>query len=168
MVQWTAEKDQIILRGIFKFHDIKSSTPLLKYLANEIGEDCTPKAVSHRLNNIRNTGAARNSGSVPSTPSRPHATPKTPRSRTKATPKKKNNNNNDSDGPEGLIDEEEPMSPSDTRAKRAKRPSYVEAGSVEEPDYVIVNKRVKTEPLDDVEDHSIFPAAYDNDLVDEI
>jgi hypothetical protein len=55
MVNWNAEKDQIvtsasrhhlkafahisqILKGIFKFHDIKSSAPLLKYLAEQIGE----------------------------------------------------------------------------------------------------------------------------------
>ncbi|KAH4478218.1 hypothetical protein HBH89_253170 [Parastagonospora nodorum] len=37
MVQWTADKDQIILKGIFKFCDIKSSAPLLKYLAEQIG-----------------------------------------------------------------------------------------------------------------------------------
>lgn len=57
MVNWTADKDQIvcvpsnsldsmvrvltipqILRGIFKFHDIKSSSRLLDYLAKEIGD----------------------------------------------------------------------------------------------------------------------------------
>jgi hypothetical protein len=42
MVQWTAEKDQQILKGIFTFCDIKSSSELLKFLADQIGEGKPP------------------------------------------------------------------------------------------------------------------------------
>ncbi|CAI6333482.1 unnamed protein product [Periconia digitata] len=56
MVQWTAEKDQLLLKGVFQFNNITFSKPLLEHLASMVGEDCTPKAVSHRLNNIKNSG----------------------------------------------------------------------------------------------------------------
>jgi hypothetical protein len=64
MVQWNAEKDQIvrassrpmhfvfadfilqILKGIFKFHDIKSSAPLLKYLASHVSQIVRPRLLA--------------------------------------------------------------------------------------------------------------------------
>ncbi|KAF1850895.1 uncharacterized protein K460DRAFT_400929 [Cucurbitaria berberidis CBS 394.84] len=160
MVQWNAEKDQVILKGIFKFHEIKNSAPLLEYLAKEIGDGCTPKAVSHRLNNIRNSGnnngtrssgGTRPNGSVTHTPTRATSTPRTPRSRAKATPNKKKVSSNESDGgPEGLLDEDdEVMSPLAARGKRGARQSYAEPESEEEHSDYQMSKRVKTEPIDD-------------------
>lgn len=84
MVNWTAEKDAQLLVGIFEFTEIKFSQPLLKHLADKIGDGCTPKAVSHRLNIMRQKGTAK---AGPLTPSKSrtigtpkHDTPKTPAS----------------------------------------------------------------------------------------
>ncbi|CAO2649578.1 Nn.00g069630.m01.CDS01 [Neocucurbitaria sp. VM-36] len=174
MVHWTAEKDQIILKGIFKFHDIKSSAPLLKYLADAIGEDCTPKAVSHRLTSIRNGGngsarGGRSNGSVSNTPARASTTSKTPRSRVvKSTPKKHKVSSDNSDGDsKGTVDDEDDLvSPSAAAGKRGKRHSYVEPESDGEDDGARVSKRVKLEPIDDEEDLSfeILADAYTEDI----
>ncbi|KAI4913381.1 hypothetical protein J4E85_010835 [Alternaria conjuncta] len=162
MVNWTADKDQIILKGIFKFHDIKSSAPLLKYLSEEIGGDCTPKAVSHRLTNIRKGGTtSANAGTVASP--RPAASkPKTPRSKAKPVPRKEKavSEDADSDGPQGLMDDDEILSPTASRGKRTlngkRKPTYDETSDKEEEEevevedeYVPMAKRVKEEPVDE-------------------
>ncbi|KAI4608175.1 hypothetical protein J4E80_009183 [Alternaria sp. BMP 0032] len=177
MVNWTADKDQVILKGIFKFHDIKSSAPLLKYLSEEIGggeytpalqcyrnpisPNCTPKAVSHRLSNIRKGGTTNANGGAVASPTRTASTPKTPRSRAKAAPRKKKDASEevDSDGPQGLIDDDEVLSPTAARGKRTlngkRKPTYDETsdkedGDVEvEDEYVPMAKRVKEEPVDE-------------------
>ncbi|KAF2026634.1 hypothetical protein EK21DRAFT_115582 [Setomelanomma holmii] len=129
MVNWNAEKDQIILKGIFKFHDIKSSAPLLKYLSEQIGEGCTPKAVSHRLNNIRNHGKPLANGTSPAkTPTTPR-TPKTPASRVKFQPKTNIDTTSESenDGPEGLVESPSARRASVKRAKSTPKRSYAES-----------------------------------------
>ncbi|KAF2854448.1 hypothetical protein T440DRAFT_465413 [Plenodomus tracheiphilus IPT5] len=147
MVNWTAEKDQIILKGIFKFHEIKNSAPLLKYLAEEIGEGCTPKAVSHRLNNIRGGGKA-----VGTPKKAAAATPKTPRGRPKFTPRKKTADDSDCE-PEGPVDDDEEIqSPSAARGKRAAnkiKVSYADSESEAEDDDGNMHKRVKHEPIEE-------------------
>ncbi|KAI4915372.1 uncharacterized protein J4E92_009326 [Alternaria infectoria] len=157
MVNWTADKDQIILKGIFKFHDIKSSAPLLKYLSEEIGGDCTPKAVSHRLTNIRKGGTTH----AVASPTPAALTPKTPRSKAKPVPRKKKavSEEVDSDGPQGLMDDDEVLSPSAARGKRTlngkRKPTYDETSDKEdeegevEDEYVPMAKRVKEEPVDE-------------------
>ncbi|KAI4906003.1 hypothetical protein J4E90_011001 [Alternaria incomplexa] len=170
MVNWTADKDQVILKGIFKFHDIKSSAPLLKYLSEDIGGDeytpalqyyCTPKAVSHRLSNIRKGGTTNANGGAVASPTRTASTPKTPRSRAKATPRKKKDVSEevDSDGPQGLMKDDDVLSPAAARGKRTlngkRKPTYDETSDKEEEDlevedvYVPMAKRVKEEPVED-------------------
>ncbi|KAH6843531.1 hypothetical protein B0T12DRAFT_397741 [Alternaria alternata] len=159
MVNWTADKDQIILKGIFEFHDIKSTGPLLDYLANKIGGDCSAKAVSHRLAKLRNGGTARaNNGSSGS-----HTPKATPRSRAKSTPRKKKQVSEefDSDGPSGPVDDDEVLSPTAARGKRGlngmAKPNYDEGSGDEderddmEEEYVPLAKRVKAEPVEDGE-----------------
>lgn len=112
--------------------------------------DCTPKAVSHRLNNIRGGGKSGATRSAPNTPkSKRVATPKTAGGRAKVTPRKKVDNDYDS-GPEGPIDDAEEMqSPSAARGKRAannNKISYAESDSETEGRDDGMQKRVKTEP----------------------
>ncbi|PVI07634.1 hypothetical protein DM02DRAFT_666546 [Periconia macrospinosa] len=87
MVQWTAEKDQILLKGVFQFNDIKFSQPLLKHLAELIGDECTPKAVSHRLNNIKNSGKPAKSATDGATASPIKKTPTKKGTAAPATPR---------------------------------------------------------------------------------
>ncbi|ORX93021.1 hypothetical protein BCR34DRAFT_608664 [Clohesyomyces aquaticus] len=83
MVQWTGEKDAILLAGVFEFIDVKFSKELLEHLAYKIGDGCTPKAVNHRLANMKAKGKAAGAAARP--------TPVTPTKRsattTNATPK---------------------------------------------------------------------------------
>lgn len=204
MVQWTADKDQIvsasailrafslpmqllthlsqILKGIVKFHDIKSSAPLLKYLAEQIGggecihafnsisqlqptltpqsTDCTPKAVSHRLNNIRNYGKPlANGDSATSTPTKAATTPKTPASRSKSTATKKKkaaDSDGNSDALEGLQEEAQSPSINRKRARETPKKSYAEPDSSEEnegpaPVPMPKRQRVKSEPEEDLD-----------------
>jgi hypothetical protein len=114
--------------------------------------DCTPKAVSHRLNNIRNHGKPLpNSNSAGTTPVKVATTPKTPRSRAKATPKKAApvDSESDSGGPEGLLESPSARRSSNKRPRSA--PGYAEAdGSDEvEEEYVPFSKRVKVEPVEE-------------------
>ncbi|KAF2275302.1 uncharacterized protein EI97DRAFT_502212 [Westerdykella ornata] len=87
MVNWSSVEDAKLLAGILEFTNIPMNKGLLEYLAAKIGQDCTPKAVSHRLANIKNRakgtggGSSGGKGSTLSTPS----TPKTPRSKSLAT-----------------------------------------------------------------------------------
>lgn len=121
--------------------------------------DCTPKAVSHRLTNIRKGGTTHaNNGAVNS------PTSKTSRSRAKATPRKKKavSEEVESDGPQGLVDDEEVLlSPTAARGKRGmsggvkRKVEYKEdsdqedgEGEVEE-EYVPLAKRVKEEPVEE-------------------
>ncbi|KAF2654764.1 hypothetical protein K491DRAFT_693566 [Lophiostoma macrostomum CBS 122681] len=83
MVNWNSDKDAKLLLGIFEFQEIKASQALLTHLANKIGEGCTPKAVSHRLNNLKKTGK---------TTATPTATP------TKGTKSAKGATDDDDDG----------------------------------------------------------------------
>jgi hypothetical protein len=117
-------------------------------LANTTRADCTPKAVSHRLNNIRK------SGKPVATPSR--GTPiKTPKSRAKkqkiVTPA------DESSGPEGLAssnDDDEVVSPSMNRKRARSTPkkSYAESdqedGEDEEEVYIPFGRRIKAEPVE--------------------
>jgi hypothetical protein len=195
MVQWTAEKDQIVrLHTPFTSTTTDSHTaaegylPLLRdqelspapclsraadwrryayfpspslsfSLPNTPATDCTPKAVSHRLANLRNTGKPLNS-----TPSKgagnPKAatTPKTPKSRAKkqklATP--------ESDSPEGLqsesdgLEQESPLaSKKRKRATPKKTVDYKETSGEDESqeqEYIPVQgwRKVKKEPIEDV------------------
>ncbi|KAF2823654.1 hypothetical protein CC86DRAFT_408684 [Ophiobolus disseminans] len=160
MVNWNAEKDQIILKGIFKFLDIKSSGPLLDYLAKEIGENCTPKAVSHRLNNIRSHGKPLANGGASATPTPTKAPPKKPAGRAKAgAAKKKAPESDDEDSPQSL-QEEEVETPTTTRFKRklsTPKRSYAESANSSEDsgveeEYVPMAKRVEKEPVEDDDD----------------
>jgi hypothetical protein len=196
MVQWTAEKDQIVrtrthlslphlltsaqlLKGIFHFCDIKSSAPLLSYLAKQIGTgtssslhpffhsisptshatDCTPKAVSHRLTNLRNTGKPLNgTPSKSAVTFKAATTPKTPRSRAK----KQKLPSPESDSPEGLQDESDGgLEESPLASKKRKRVTpkktvdYKETSSEDESveeEYIPLGSRkhVKTEPVEEM------------------
>ncbi|KAH6622330.1 hypothetical protein C7974DRAFT_457382 [Boeremia exigua] len=156
MVNWTADKDQIILVGIFKFHDIKNSAPLLNYLTKEIGDGCTPKAVSHRLSNLRKSGKPVGSTTTPKKASVARA-PRTPASGGRASAKKSVNKDVTSDESGG---EEAVPSPLASRKRTRTRtpktpPKYAESDATSgdddegEEEFSPVVKKVKTEPVDD-------------------
>jgi hypothetical protein len=115
--------------------------------------DCTPKAVSHRLNNIRNHGKPLpNSASAGNTPEKVATTPKTPRSRAKATPKKAAPIETESDdgGPEGFLDS--PSARRSSKKRKMNAPTYAEtdnSGDEIEEEYLPFNKRVKVEPVEE-------------------
>ena len=134
--------------------------PHLKFQADTLS-DCTPKAVSHRLSNIRKGGTTNANGGAVASPTRTASTPKTPRSKAKPVPRKKKNVSEeaDSDGPQGLMDDDEVLSPSAARGKRTlngkRKPTYDETSDKEdeegevEDEYVPMAKRVKEEPVED-------------------
>ncbi|KAJ4988675.1 hypothetical protein SVAN01_05808 [Stagonosporopsis vannaccii] len=143
-----------ILKGIFKFHEIKNSAPLLKYLAEEIGGGCTPKAVSHRLSNLRQSGKPVN----PSTPRKTHSTAKSPRTpssgRARASVKKIAKP--EAEDTDEELDEELVSSPLVQR-KRTRTPkmqkSYAESDASsgddeDEETFVPQTKKVKAEPVE--------------------
>jgi hypothetical protein len=158
-----------LLKGIFQFCEIKNSAPLLAYLAKQIGDgtsrisptsaslsltfysiDCTPKAVSHRLTNLRNTGKPLNGSPAKSAAS----TPKTPKSRAK----KQKPATSESDEPEGLQDEPEAASPLAGKKRRRATPKknvdYKETDGEDDSDekeYIPFQgwKKVKKEPVEE-------------------
>ena len=115
-----------------------------------------------------------NLNSATNTPSKTAAatTPKTPRSRAKATPRKGKQLSEDveSDGPQGLVNDEEVFSPSAARGKRTldgvRKATHAEMSDKEEEDaeledeYVLMAKRVKQEPVDE-------EVAFIDDLIEE-
>jgi hypothetical protein len=110
--------------------------------------DCTPKAVSHRLANIRKGGSTRPTGAV-------STTPRTPGSRVKTTPRRKKNDVvSDEEGPEGL--DVQLDSPTAARGKRVlnanKKTSYAEDPTDDEEDIESdgpSKKRAKKEPVEE-------------------
>lgn len=116
------------------------------------------KAIENRLYSWKKKNVSGNTGLNADTNGTPTkqkpATPKakTPRGRTKATPKKKVINDSDS-GPEGpMDDDEEAMSPSAARGKRSLTEtsfSYAEPTSEAEDGGAPKAKHVKTEPAED-------------------
>ncbi|KAF3053373.1 hypothetical protein E8E11_011744 [Didymella keratinophila] len=155
MVNWSAEKDQTILRGIFAFHDIKNSQPLLEYLAKEIGEGCTPKAVSHRLTNLRKSGKMVNSGSASSTPIKKTATPRTPRTPASGRGGVKAPKGKPMTDADTTSEEEEPAplpSVSRKRGRSSTAPkSYAESDATvgDEEEFTPKSKKVKDEPVEE-------------------
>ncbi|KAJ4322182.1 hypothetical protein N0V94_002530 [Neodidymelliopsis sp. IMI 364377] len=162
MVNWTAELDCKILKGIFTFHKIKSSGPLLDYLAKEIDlAGCTPKAVSHRLSNLRSSGKMTTTSSPAKAPEKAVATPRTPRAKVsgggkgKATPAKKIADEDTTS--DGTVEMEEPVVSPSVRRKRTRVQStpvtYDSAstgeGDDDDEEFTPVVKRVKAEPVDD-------------------
>ncbi|KAL1608475.1 hypothetical protein SLS60_003417 [Paraconiothyrium brasiliense] len=140
MVQWTPEKDQTLLKGVFQFADIKMSKELLEHLASLIGDGCTPKAIQHRLSNIKNTGKpVRDLNTTPTKASadKEKVTPaKTPGSgRGRGRPKKQP----DADG-EPTNDLDGPLSPS-TGRKRGR--------TTEATDGAAPGKKVKKEEIEE-------------------
>lgn len=139
--------------------------------------DCTPKAVSHRLTNIKKTGKPVAGGSAASSPVKKTAasTPKktaTPRAKAGAAKTKKTTSastsasDSEENQPKGLLveddDSEEAATPSMARSKRnmsTLKRSYTESDqssedSEVEDEYMPMAKRVKTEPAD--EEASLF------------
>ncbi|KAF1361984.1 hypothetical protein EJ07DRAFT_153563 [Lizonia empirigonia] len=161
MVTWDATKDQTLLKGIFAFHNIKNSAPLLKYLADQIGEGCTPKAVGHRLTNLRNSGKMVNSNGSSVTPKKSVATPKTPRTpKTPASRKACVNlqaSKKTSDIDSSSEDDQSVASPviGRKRARIVKAPAtYAESDDAsddddDEEEFKPMSKRVKAEPIED-------------------
>ena len=114
----------------------------------------------------KNVSGQANLNSTTNTPSKSSAAdiPKSiPLPRTKKTPRKKKQVSEevDSDGPSGLIDDDEVLSPTAARGKRGmsggvkrkleyKESDAEEEGAAEE-DYVPMAKRVKAEPVENDE-----------------
>jgi hypothetical protein len=120
--------------------------------------DCTPKAVSHRLNNIRNHGKPL-AASTGTTPVKAATTPKTPRSRVKASAKKSRaaagTSESDNGEPEGLLESPSVKRGSVKRPHSAPKVSYAETdGSDVMEEYTPFGgvKRVKKEPVEEQDD----------------
>ncbi|KAF7672606.1 hypothetical protein GT037_009107 [Alternaria burnsii] len=170
-IKWTSELDAILLHGVFEECNISFNKSLCTKIAERVsaaGMECTAKAVENRLYSWKkkNVSGQTNLNSATNTPSKSSAanTPKsTPRARAKSTPRKKKQVSEevDSDGPSGLVDDDEVLSPTAARGKRCLngkvKPKYAEAsdnedGSVDvEEEYVPLAKRVKAEPVEDDE-----------------
>ncbi|CAI9627656.1 unnamed protein product [Alternaria burnsii] len=170
-IKWTSELDAIVLHGVFEECNISFNKSLCAKIAERVsaaGMECTAKAVENRLYSWKkkNVSGQTNLNSATNTPSKSSAanTPKsTPRPRAKATPRKKKqvSEDIDSDGPSGLMDDDEVLSPTAARGKRGmsggvkrkveyKESDAEEEGGVEE-DYVPMAKRVKAEPVENDE-----------------
>ncbi|KAI5205790.1 hypothetical protein E4T39_02813 [Aureobasidium subglaciale] len=76
---WNAAADAKLFTAVMAVYDVKISGTQVSKIAQMMGEDCTPKAITHRLSKLRSTGTV----SSPST----SATPKTPFSSTRKTGK---------------------------------------------------------------------------------
>ncbi|KAM0704967.1 hypothetical protein Q7P35_007754 [Cladosporium inversicolor] len=61
-IVWNAETEAKLLAGLFKVCDIKVGSQQLKELAEIIGPDCTPKAVTHRLAKFKKMAGSFNGG----------------------------------------------------------------------------------------------------------
>lgn len=120
-------------------------------LANTSTPDCTPKAVSHRLQNIKKTGKGNNAtgDSATFTPvkgtSGKTATPKTPASggRGQARPPKTKTLVNPDE-----VDNDEAMSPSVIR-KRGRKPNKTvkeDEGMDDDQEEALLTKKIKMEP----------------------
>ncbi|KAF2012597.1 hypothetical protein BU24DRAFT_411945 [Aaosphaeria arxii CBS 175.79] len=168
MVTWGPAQDAIILLGIMEFMDIKASTALLEHLAEKIGDKCTPKAVSHRLNKLKaeakNASAGTGASSAPGTPSssKPSKVAKTPKSTARTTPGKGRNGTATprstkkvkltSDEDADPIDELQ-QSPSGLAANRkrsragaaASQDTVADNDADDDDDEVFVNKKIKVE-----------------------
>ncbi|CAN9436834.1 unnamed protein product [Alternaria alternata] len=170
-IKWTSELDAILLHGVFEECNISFNKSLCTKIAERVsaaGMECTAKAVENRLYSWKkkNVSGQTNLNSATNTPSKSSAanTPKsTPRPRAKASPRKKKqvSEDIDSDGPSGLMDDDEVLSPTAARGKRGmsggvkrkveyKESDAEEEGGVEE-DYVPMAKRVKAEPVENDE-----------------
>lgn len=154
------------------FHQIfyitqTSYPPRNEVLTNCHFIDCTAKAVSHRLSNIRTggaTGRARATGGANRIPPQP-AIAKKPRGC--AMPVSKKKIMDESDGPEGLLDDEHDFSsPVSDRGKSGKR-AYISLESDDEEDHTEKAKRVKTE-LQENEDWYFNNIANGDDEEDEV
>ncbi|KAF2005392.1 hypothetical protein P154DRAFT_559929 [Amniculicola lignicola CBS 123094] len=86
MVQWTQDKDMVILNAILQFNNIKISKELLEFCASAIGEGCTSKAVTHRIANIKARASAITGPTSASGPSTPVSTPRKRGLKAAATP----------------------------------------------------------------------------------
>lgn len=139
---------------------------------------CTPKAVSHRLNNIRSTGKPVNSSGVTASPAgkatapKTPKTPKTPRPRKIAATPKSNNKRlatpSDSDqGPESFLDDPELKTPTTASRKRARTTpakNYAEPDSENAGSPSAGVKKVKIEPFEDESEHDCLTAAEENSM----
>ncbi|KAF2142745.1 uncharacterized protein K452DRAFT_297282 [Aplosporella prunicola CBS 121167] len=69
-MQWNHEADAKLLAAILKVHSFSVS---YQALAEEMGQDCTPKAVTHRIAKLKAIakGSGNTSASAPSTPRKP-------------------------------------------------------------------------------------------------
>ncbi|KAF2736990.1 hypothetical protein EJ04DRAFT_562061 [Polyplosphaeria fusca] len=167
MVQWTAEKDREVrstphsaplhpptptpqlMLGLLDFTNISISKELLSHLALKIGEGCTPKAVSHRIQNMKKAAAeaAGKSGSAGSSPKTPGksgsaALPKTAGKRGSVGKK-------GADGEEAETTQGTPV-----KGKKRGRPATkkeVSDGEMDDEEER-VNKKVKIEVVDEDEE----------------
>ena len=119
---------------------------------------CTPKAVGHRLSNLRNSGKMLNSGGSSATPKKIPATPRTPRTpasgrirAAKASAKK--NVDNETSSEDAADEELSSPSVAHKRARTSKGPkSYAESEATsgdDEEEFTPMSKRVKAEPVED-------------------
>ncbi|CBY01146.1 hypothetical protein IAQ61_012028 [Plenodomus lingam] len=168
-IKWTAELDAILLHGVFEECNISFSKALCAKIAERVqaaGMECSAKAVENRLYTWKKKNISGNTNlnaSTSNTPTKPAAkktsTPKTPRGRAKTTPKKVVNYDNGTEGP--MDDDEQLMSPSAARGKRAlssasKGFSYAEPDSEPDNADILSSKRVKVELVEP--EYSLFEA----------
>ncbi|KAF3042171.1 hypothetical protein E8E12_008249 [Didymella heteroderae] len=161
----------MILRGIFAFHEIKNSQPLLEYLAKEIGEGCTPKAVSHRLTSLRKSGKMVNSGSPNSTPIKKAATSRASRASASKRGGMKGSKGKKTSDADTTSEDEEPVASQSMGRKRGRTfcapRSYAESDATtgdEEGEFTLMPKKVKVEP---VEQEGVTSTANNNAPLEE-
>ncbi|KAF2261165.1 hypothetical protein CC78DRAFT_546910 [Lojkania enalia] len=103
MVNWGPDKDSILLVGIMEFANMTLNKELLEYLAKKIGEDCTPKAVQHRLTNMKAKSKAASGAKTPRRiPSK--VTKSTPKATGKGRGRKKVDEDDPQDDDEDLLE----------------------------------------------------------------
>ncbi|KAF2715337.1 hypothetical protein K504DRAFT_529528 [Pleomassaria siparia CBS 279.74] len=151
-VKWDGDKDAILLMGIFEHCDLKIGTAICTALAKKIGEGCTAKAVSHRLNNLKSRGKPTVNGS-PSTPR--SAFKKTPTSSVrgrKSTGKSgKNAFEDQEDDDEDLLQSPCPSpTPGKKRGRATSKVKMLDADSGDELGGPV--KKVKVEKTEDSDD----------------
>ncbi|KAF2868332.1 hypothetical protein BDV95DRAFT_609819 [Massariosphaeria phaeospora] len=154
MVNWTAEKDATLMRGLFKHLDIKFTNELCKELADAVGEGCTPKAAKNRLYSMKTYGKMTPGGDT-GTPVKGTPTKATPTKKT-ATPKATNPTTPKAKGRTAKTKDKNANANANTNAnadvdvdigKKLKRGRKME--SADEHHDALAYKKVKMEIIDD-------------------
>ncbi|ERF71144.1 hypothetical protein EPUS_05973 [Endocarpon pusillum Z07020] len=139
MPSWTAENDLKLASAIIALHQVKVSKDDCERLATIIGEDCTAKAITHRVAKFREaaTKLGLAGGGDAAAAAAAAATPGTPATGKKRARKTKGDEDQDGDGV--------PATPT----KKPRTPKTKKSSAVAKDDVEQEEERVKEEPLDE-------------------